>query len=1053
MKFIKINLFILSFLLFSVNSLVKAQNETHTAFSTQMNTIFSTLEKNRVPHGLLQDFAFDFAELSNYNGVLTDTNMVSRDILRDIYSTIVMSAIHNNAGILKSPDEIDSLWQIQRQPGIITLGGVYYNYSRFRDNALTANLLTLTSNKFYDKYVSGVWQNPYQTEAVFAMSPPRNEYRGSSFKVVMPANLWLTNNSSGISNIAVNFGDGSGYRTITPGTEMNVIYPDTGQKTWTFRLKLTNNTYLYSHTVMHITQMTPGESLPAGRYLRPGGPLFVMADDAYLSQYAQGWITVDYASSDRVMRKPLIVAEGFDSGYLLNPEEQYGDTDYKTFTWQVERSFSNFKTLLQGSTQQYDIIYIDWKRGADYLQRNAYLLQKVIKWVNAEKAKDGITEPNVVLGQSMGGVIARWALRDMEDRSMNHQTRLYISWDSPHQGANIPISYQHAARHARDLYMKTPTPYTLGIFSAFRIFKNTLYLIDEPAARQMIKNRLNKDAVLDNADHITWQNALKAKGYPQLTRNVAVSNGSECALGQGFEPGETIFNFQGKATGGVIAELLSSLTSILSVFTLKPQFLLGVLPGKSSMTFDFHCRAQPQSSSSQIYKGKITYSKKILWLVNVNTTVTDRAKNAVPSVLPMDGLPGGAYFPDIDIKTDLKDWIDIVFVKYNATLDFQPQFNFIPTASALDIGGGNVTLTLADYKAKYKGSNPPIAPKNSPFINFITAGPWDYNNEPHIDINTRNGDWVASELSGGSPVSEEMCCPTEYTISGSDFVCTNRTYNVSGIPSTAIVTWYAYPLGMVSLTTSGNSCTATRIGSSTGSVILYAMVEDCGFTYLKKPLHLGLPTYQLTGHAIIGLSPLDGEGTVNLQCYSNLAVGNKSWTTAALQGHSSVTWSKVSSIPATGTSILWSGGVDGSGMNSVNVHFRVPTASINLKTTISNSCGSIEQYYNFASNGTQCTVAAMRGGEEIVLQEVDYYDAYMSHQTLVIAYKDEEETKSELAKIIISDKMGNIILEKTDASIRENTIQIDMSPYKSDNYYVVLQYVDGNIEPQQVAKF
>src|SRR5690606_14245092 len=106
------------------------------------------------------------------------------------------------------------------------------------------------------------------------------------------------------------------------------------------------------------------------------------------------------------------------------------------------------------------------------------------------------------------------------------------------------------------------------------------------------------------------------------------------------------------------------------------------------------------------------------------------------------------------------------------------------------------------------------------------------------------------------------------------------------------------------------------------------------------------------------------EGYVNGQCYANLGIGNKSWTTASLQGYSSVTWTKIMSVPATGASILWSGGVSGSGINGVNVHFRVPNASINLKTTISNSCGSIDQYYNFASNGIQCSLMALRGSEE-----------------------------------------------------------------------------------------
>lgn len=56
----------------------------------------------------------------------------------------------------------------------------------------------------------------------------------------------------------------------------------------------------------------------------------------------------------------------------------------------------------------------------------------------------------------------------------------------------------------------------------------------------------------------------------------------------------------------------------------------------------------------------------------------------------------------------------------------------------------------------YVGATPPIAPKNSPFENFIT----DYdNNNPnasnsvHISFNPRNGLWLARELTENSITS------------------------------------------------------------------------------------------------------------------------------------------------------------------------------------------------------------------------------------------------------------------------------------------------------------
>ena len=88
------------------------------------------------------------------------------------------------------------------------------------------------------------------------------------------------------------------------------------------------------------------------------------------------------------------------------------------------------------------------------------MVEDVIKWVNSVKVG---TIPNVVLGQSMGGLLARYALRDMENQftatgntTWQHKTSLYISHDAPHQGANIPLSILAFARHMIDQFVSTP---------------------------------------------------------------------------------------------------------------------------------------------------------------------------------------------------------------------------------------------------------------------------------------------------------------------------------------------------------------------------------------------------------------------------------------------------------------------------------------------------------------------------------------------------------------------------------------------------------------------
>lgn len=72
-------------LLFAISFSSFAQDEVDTTYITQMNNIFGSLEKSRVPYGLLQDYAFDFTDLGNFNGVFTDSNEVNSRILTHFY--------------------------------------------------------------------------------------------------------------------------------------------------------------------------------------------------------------------------------------------------------------------------------------------------------------------------------------------------------------------------------------------------------------------------------------------------------------------------------------------------------------------------------------------------------------------------------------------------------------------------------------------------------------------------------------------------------------------------------------------------------------------------------------------------------------------------------------------------------------------------------------------------------------------------------------------------------------------------------------------------------
>ena len=123
-------------------------------------------------------------------------------------------------------------------------------------------------------------------------------------------------------------------------------------------------------------------------------------------------------SDDGILDKPVIFVEGFDPN-----NETFPDFYYR---------YNGISNLVFGGR---DLFIIDFSDGAKDLAANAELLKNIINEINS--AKSG-SHPTAVVGYSMGGIIARKALKNMESQGIDHQTSLYVSFDSPHMGANLP---------------------------------------------------------------------------------------------------------------------------------------------------------------------------------------------------------------------------------------------------------------------------------------------------------------------------------------------------------------------------------------------------------------------------------------------------------------------------------------------------------------------------------------------------------------------------------------------------------------------------------------
>jgi len=960
-----IYLFLLCMCSFAItaNAQVTLQQDT-TSFNSQMSAAFANLQTYRVPFGILQDYAMEFTNLQAYNGtILADSTKNTYATVMDIYNTLVSGIINTSAGSFVHPVYFDSLWQSKRQAGVITLGGLFYQYSSFLPNAVSSNLITVSNNQIYDKFINGVWQNPYQINNVFALSAPLDMYNSNgtyAVQAILPSSLWLTNSASLVSNLQADFADGLGFRTLTKDQTLNLSYSSGGTKTWTFKLTLTTGTILQSQTDFVFDSTSGGTAinrisshsgglcsvntikklfdLPNG-YL--GTPQAVTADASYYGQAASGWYTIHYANANGILTHPLIVVEGFDPDDVLKPEEQFGSNNITSFMINISSSGSgNLANLLtNSSTEQYDIVYVDWKHSGDFIERNALLLEKIIGIVNTQSGN----KPVVVLGQSMGGLVARWALRDMENKGINHHVRMFISDDAPQLGVNVPLAYQYASRQGRSIYYNRAAYSLLNEYNSLvpvinlaklnivnliknlftgappnfistvntDVIRGALSLQDQPSVREMLYNYVNSKYQVDNTIHTAWQQSLDypttGNQYPQGFSGqpctlVAVSNGSECAATQPFGPGQAMISFTGNANTRFLGDIVGMLAtpSLPAVFFIKnPAFLLGVLPGKNTFTANFTLNAQPDGVAALQYSGKITYQKKLLYLININYTISSVSVTSSPSILPYDYFPGGEEFTS-NFVTLTSASNQNILVKYNLNVSAQqPSFCFVPVASALDIGKGVTALTKADYLTPYVGALPPSGSKSSPFTGgyttaFSVVTGSANNNEAHIALTNRNGDWIYDQIIG-KPISSNctmFCGYNSIAISGAPQFCGSSDYTLTGtLPPAAntSISWYSYPSG---ITFSPSNAVATTASGTVGSTTLTATMmvteadgEVCGTAYPQLQV--------IAGPLPISMTSTAGTCSGNTQTWSLVmnpsAYGNNwNWTVNYLGTNSSI---------------------------------------------------------------------------------------------------------------------------------------------------------------------
>jgi hypothetical protein len=455
-----------------------AQND---SLRIKLDNIFQHLDKSVVPTGMLKEYGYEFANLESFNGLLTDSNIISNNTLRLAYASLLSSTIYGNAS-LPLMEAFNAKQKSKLGDNINPVNVLLINYASLKPNAVDDGILSIANEQLYN----GNGVSPYLTQTLFAAAPVYSESRDGKVNLLFSTDLFYTNNVSTINTIEVDFNNGNGFVNATPDIPVHAQYTDTGNKRITIKISFANGATMQCYNQMRITHVA---ATFANRYAPQEVPSIQIPAS---TQHSGGQIFVQYSvnnstpTNNRKLVKPFIVVEGFDMHDAAPGIQKLGYT-YNTFRDDISdfsTTFSNasFNDNLD-NVAGYDLIFLNYNDGTDDILRNAKLLEEVINWVNNNKVPGA--DANVVMGISMGGLVSRYCLASMTKRSLNPQTRLLITHDSPHRGANIPLAYQHAIFGLQNFVIKVgPLEMRLGsIISQLDEFE---VLRNRPATQQQI---------------------------------------------------------------------------------------------------------------------------------------------------------------------------------------------------------------------------------------------------------------------------------------------------------------------------------------------------------------------------------------------------------------------------------------------------------------------------------------------------------------------------------------------------------------------------------------
>ena len=485
-----------------------------------------------IPAPLIKNSDFQYLYLdmsmSSTNPLLVPSpdELLSRDsVARMLYDAPIMSMCLNFQQI--HPFAVDSGWLffdtthsvVTMMPDTIWVDSTGTNYQVFNPDSL-AQLAVSDHEVFTSIIRNGHFMSTTNTVSV---------------TFGLPSSLLISNKMPMPNQITMDFADGNGFQNWGLDQAKTIHYNfsqgvDDNNRILRLRFHFGNHVI---ESRMRI-RVTPN--------IREADDVFYSNALSYTCQVprngfsdAKTKVSIRYGNPQKELRKPVVLVEGFETS-----SENYGDLTYvslqngiidNTYLQHLNGMKDVFDTLV---SLGYDVVYVDLEKSRRHIQRHSLAVVKILQHLNQELMQNGSDEQLVVIGASMGGLIVRHALKTMENANCCHNTRIYGTFDTPHQGAHIPLGIQHMAKAEHQFRMGlvaasfvNPVTAIVGLYALFNMETDWSEVLNSPAAHQMLVDHINSDASIE---HQSFMQEMEALGHPDQARRIAIISGSEEGL-------------------------------------------------------------------------------------------------------------------------------------------------------------------------------------------------------------------------------------------------------------------------------------------------------------------------------------------------------------------------------------------------------------------------------------------------------------------------------------------------------------------------------------------